>query len=66
LIEGGKIKHAVRNFRFNQSLIEMLAPGVLDAIGAPERVGSSENNIPMALPPLKVNRFNFTSQSEAV
>lgn len=66
LVEGGKIKHAARNFRFNQSLIEMLAPGTLDAIGVPERVDSSENNIPMALPPLKIKRFNFTSQSEAV
>ncbi len=67
LVEGGKIKHAVRNFRFNQSLIEMLAPGALDAIGAPERVSESENNgIPMLLPPLKIKRFNFTSQSEAV
>ena len=67
LIEGGKVSRAVRNFRFNQSSLEMLAPGTLDAIGAPERVSESENNaIPMFLPPLKIKRFNFSSQSEAV
>ncbi|MEP7339436.1 MAG: TldD/PmbA family protein [Acidobacteriota bacterium] len=66
LVEGGKIKHPVRNFRFNQSVIEMLAPGVLDAIGAPERVSSSEGGPPTLLPPLKIKRFNFSSQSEAV
>ena len=67
LVEGGKIKHPVRNFRFNQSLLEMLAPGAIDAIGAPDRVSESENNfLTMFLPPLKIKRFNFTSQSEAV
>ncbi len=67
LVEGGKIKHSVRNFRFNQSVIEMLSPAVLDAIGALERVSDSERNgIPMLLPPLKIKRFNFSSQSEAV
>ncbi|MCG3162474.1 MAG: hypothetical protein JMDDDDMK_03729 [Acidobacteria bacterium] len=67
LIEGGKIKRAARNFRFNQSLIEMLAPGAIDAIGAPERVSESENNaFPMLMPPLKIKRFNFSSQSDAV
>lgn len=67
-IENGKIQHAVKNFRFNQSLMELLAPGNVDMIGAPERVGSSEGqggNSSM-LPALKVKAFHFTSQSEAV
>ena len=39
LVENGKIKHAVRNFRFNQSVMQMLAPGNVEMIGKPERVG---------------------------
>jgi len=67
-IEEGKIQHAVSNFRFNQSLLEMLAPGNVELIGAPERVGSSEaqGSASALLPALKVKQFHFTSQSEAV
>lgn len=67
-IEKGTIQFPVRNFRFNQSLLEMLAPGNVEMIGTPERVGSSEGQGRNAslLPALKVKRFNFTSQSEAV
>ncbi|HEY0006004.1 MAG TPA: TldD/PmbA family protein [Pyrinomonadaceae bacterium] len=67
-IENGKIQYPVRNFRFNQSLIQMLAPGNVEMIGAPERVGGSENQGGSAslLPALKLKSFNFTSQSEAV
>jgi len=67
LIENGKIKHPVRNFRFNQSVIEMLSAGVLDTIGVPERVSRGEGGgLPLFLPPLKIKRFNFSSQSDAV
>ncbi|MBI3950496.1 MAG: hypothetical protein HY314_08590 [Acidobacteria bacterium] len=67
-IENGKIQYPVRNFRFNQSIIQMLAPGNVEMIGAPERVGSSEGQGGSAslLPALKVKEFHFTSQSEAV
>jgi predicted Zn-dependent protease len=67
-IEKGKIQYPVKNFRFNQSLIELLAPGNVEMIGKPERVGSSEGQGGNAalLPALKVNKFHFTSQSEAV
>jgi predicted Zn-dependent protease len=67
-IEKGKIQYPVRNFRFNQSLMELLAPGNVDMIGRPERVGSSEGQGGNAalLPALKVHAFHFTSQSEAV
>lgn len=63
-VEGGKIKHAVKNFRFNQSVIGMLSPGNVEMIGASERVGGSDNAA--LLPALKLKQFNFTSQSEAV
>ena len=67
-IEKGKIQYPVKNFRFNQSLIELLAPGNVDMIGKPERVGSSEGQggSSSLLPALKVKAFHFTSQSEAV
>jgi len=64
LVEGGKVQYPVNNFRFNQSVIQMLAPGNLLAIGPPERIGPG--NSASLFPPLKVKEFNFTSKSEAV
>jgi predicted Zn-dependent protease len=64
LIENGKISHPVKNFRFNQSTIRMLAPGNVEMTGAPERVGDVDSAA--MLPALKLKAFNFTSQSEAV
>jgi predicted Zn-dependent protease len=68
LIENGKIKHAVKNFRFNQSITQMLAPGNIEMMGVSERVGGSEGggSNSSLLPALKLKAFNFTSQSEAV
>jgi predicted Zn-dependent protease len=66
-VEDGEIKYPVRNFRFNQSIVLMLAPGNVDLIGVPERVASSEGGTdPLLVPALRLNAFNFTSQSEAV
>ena len=66
MIENGKIAYPLKNFRFNQSTVKMLAPGNVLAVGKPERVGSSEGGGGSLLPALKVKEFNFTSQSEAV
>lgn len=63
LIENGKITAPVRNFRFNQSMLQMLAPGNVEMIGAPERVGDGNAAL---LPALKIKAFNFTSASDAV
>jgi predicted Zn-dependent protease len=67
-VEKGRIQYPVRNFRFNQSIVQMLAPGNVDAIGVAERVGGSESQGYDAwlLPALKLRAFNFTSQSEAI
>jgi predicted Zn-dependent protease len=67
-VEKGAIKHPVGNFRFNQSLLQLLAPGNVEMIGVPERVGGSGGGGAGAslLPALKVKEFNFTSLSEAV
>ena len=62
-IENGKIQYPVTNFRFNQSLMQLLAPGNVDMIGKPERVGSAEGQggSSSLLPALKVKEFHFTS-----
>jgi predicted Zn-dependent protease len=68
LIENGKIQYPVRNFRFNQSLLAMLAPGNVEAVGPSERVGSSEQqgSGAMLVPALRLKAFHFTSASDAV
>lgn len=65
-VENGKVQYPVKNFRFNQSIIQMLAPGNVEIVGAAERVGGSEGGGALLLPALKLKAFNFTSQSEAV
>ena len=67
-IENGKIQYPVANFRFNQSVLELLAPGNVELIGRSERVSSSESQGRGAslTPALRVKAFHFTSQSEAV
>lgn len=65
-IEKGKIAYPLKNFRFNQSTVRMLAPGNVLMVSKPERVGASEGGGGSLLPALKLKEFNFTSQSEAV
>jgi predicted Zn-dependent protease len=65
-VENGKIQYPVKNFRFNQSIVQMLAPGNVEMVSASERVGGSEGGGASLLPALKLKSFNFTSQSEAV
>lgn len=57
-IENGQIKHAIKNFRFNESPIIML--NNVDALGRPER---AQGNL---IPPMRVRDFTFTSLSDAV
>jgi predicted Zn-dependent protease len=59
-VERGRIQRPVRNLRFNQSVIAMLAPSNVEAIGAPER------RSPMMVPALKLAGFTFTSTSDAI
>jgi predicted Zn-dependent protease len=67
-IEKGKVQYPVRNFRFNQSILDLLAPGNVEMIGASERVSGSESQgrSSSLTPALKVKQFHFSSQSEAV
>jgi predicted Zn-dependent protease len=59
-IEKGKISHPVRNLRFNQSMLAMLAPWNVDAVGAPQR------RSPRMVPALKLTAFTLTSISDAI
>ncbi|MBI2815684.1 MAG: TldD/PmbA family protein [Acidobacteria bacterium] len=56
-VENGKVKHGIRNFRFNESLIDML--NCVESMGEPERA-SGEESAPMIVPALKLSSFNFT------
>jgi predicted Zn-dependent protease len=57
LIEGGQNVGGVRNFRFNQSLVELLSN--VEALSAPVRA-SGEEAFDMVVPAMKVNGFHFT------
>jgi predicted Zn-dependent protease len=57
LVENGKVKAGIRNFRFNQSLIEMM--NHVEAMGKPVRA-SGEESFDMVAPAMKVSEFNFT------
>jgi predicted Zn-dependent protease len=59
-VENGQIKNPVRNLRFNQSVLAMLAPWNVEAIGASQRLA------PYMVPPLRLSSFTFTSVSDAI
>ena len=59
-IENGQVRYPVRNLRFNQSVLAMLAPWNVLAIGAPVR------KAPLLVPALKLAAFTFTSISDAI
>ena len=63
-IENGKVKHPIKNFRFNESPVTML--NNIDEIGKPVLIGGDEVPYLMMIPPMKVRDFNFTSLSDAV
>ena len=56
-VEGGKIQHGIRNFRFNQSLVELLSK--VESMSAPVRA-SGEESFDMVVPAMMVKDFNFT------
>jgi len=57
LIEDGKIAGGIRNFRFNQSIIEMLSD--VEALGPAVRA-AGEESFEMVVPPMKVRNFHFS------
>jgi predicted Zn-dependent protease len=63
-IENGKIKHPVKNFRFNESPVIML--NNVEALGKAERSISVESYRSYLIPPMKIKDFTFSSLSDAV
>jgi predicted Zn-dependent protease len=57
LVEKGKITQAARNFRFNQSVLEMLRN--VECLG-PARRAAGEESFEMVVPPMKVGAFQFS------
>lgn len=57
LVEDGEIVRGLRNFRFNQGLIEMLSK--VEALGPAARA-SGEEAFDLVAPAMKVRDFNFT------
>ncbi len=57
LVEDGKVVCGIRNFRFNQSLIEMLSN--VEQMSPPVRT-SGEESFDMVVPAMKIKDFNFT------
>ena len=57
LVRDGKIAGGVRNFRFNQGVLEMLSN--VEAMGPAVRA-TGEESFEMVVPPMKVRNFNFS------
>jgi len=61
LVENGKVRCGLRNFRFNESLISMLSN--VEAMSVPARA-SGEESFDMVVPAMKVKEFNFTEATK--
>ena len=57
LVEDGRIRQGVRNFRFNESVIHMLS--CVEAMSVPLR-SCGEESFDMVVPAMKIHDFNFT------
>jgi predicted Zn-dependent protease len=57
LIEDGRVVGGIRNFRFNQSIIEMLSN--VEMLGLPMRA-TGEESFEMVVPSMKVRDFHFS------
>jgi PmbA protein len=57
LVENGRVTGGIRNFRFNQSIIEALAK--VEMLGVPVRA-TGEESFEMVVPPMKIRDFHFS------
>jgi predicted Zn-dependent protease len=57
LVEGGKVTRGLRNFRFNESLVEMLSN--VESLGPSVRA-AGEEAFEMVVPAMKVRDFHFS------
>src|SRR5579883_1353936 len=57
LVEKGQVTRPVRNFRFNQSILQMLRN--VEALG-PSHRATAEESFEMVVPPMKIREFHFS------
>jgi predicted Zn-dependent protease len=57
LVENGRIVSGIRNFRFNQGMLEMLSN--VEQMGPAVRA-AGEESFEMVVPPMKVRNFHFS------
>ena len=57
LVEGGRVVGGIRNFRFNQSVLEMLSN--VEALGPAVRA-AGEESFEMVVPAMKISGFRFS------
>jgi predicted Zn-dependent protease len=62
LIEGGEVKHPVKNFRFTQSILEALQSTTM--VGRETELASEFFLSASRVPALKVESFNFSGRSD--
>ena len=60
-IEDGRLRYGVKNFRFNQSIIEMLKH--VELMSPPQRT-AGEETFEMVIPAMKISEFNLTSTTK--
>jgi predicted Zn-dependent protease len=66
LIEDGKVKGAVNNFRYNMSPVDMLAQTIEMGMSVPTLAREFGDYFTLAkVPPIRVKEFNMSSVSEA-
>jgi predicted Zn-dependent protease len=61
LVENGEVVCGIRNFRFNESLLQMLQN--VEVMGVPIR-SCGEESFDMVVPSMKVREFNFTETTK--
>lgn len=61
LVENGKLAGGIRNFRFNQSVLEMLSN--VEMMTQPVRA-AGEESFEMVVPAMKVRNFNFSEATK--
>jgi len=57
LVEGGRVSGGIRNFRFNQSLLDMLSN--VEMLGPAVRA-AGEESFEMVVPAMKIHNFHFS------
>ncbi len=64
-IENGKIKYPIKNFRFNESPVNVLK-NVVDMSVSEKVVGAETGDEKIVVPALKLSSFNFSTLSDAI